>query len=197
MMDPISGQSLTYEVSNLSILVIDDHEFTRKLLMNVLNALHIRRIHMASDGAEGYQMFCDTAIDMVIVDWEMQPVNGPQFVKRVRTDESSANPYVPIMMISANTEMSSVMKARDFGVNEFLAKPISPAKVYERMVRILESTRPYVKTPDFFGPDRRRRKDPNYRGPERRKDHHISILVTIRPCRDRSSANAVATQKQH
>jgi len=170
MHDPLGGNTMNYDVSNISVLVIDDHEFTRKLVLSVLNALHIRRVHMAEDGVKGYQMFSEMAIDLIIVDWEMEPVNGLQFVKRVRTDEASPNPYVPILMLTAHTELSSVVRARDIGVNEFLAKPISVAQIYGRLVRILESSRPFVKTSNYFGPDRRRRKDPSYRGPERRKN---------------------------
>lgn len=169
MFDPNASRGLTYDLSNISVLVVDDNEFTRKLMHSVLNALKIRRIQMANDGASGYQIFSQTAVDIAIIDWEMEPVNGPQLVRRMRTDTNSPNPYVPIIMLTAHTDIHSVMAARDCGVNEFLAKPISPASVYERMVRILETSRPFVKTADYFGPDRRRRKDPSYRGPERRK----------------------------
>lgn len=169
MFDPNEGRRLGYDLSNISLLVVDDNDFTRRLFHSILSSLHIRRITMATDGASGYKMFCASAIDLIIVDWEMEPVNGPAFVKRVRLDAASPNPYVPIMMITAHTDLSNVVSARDYGVNEFLAKPVSAAQIYERMVRILEVSRPFVKTDTYFGPDRRRRKDPNYKGEERRK----------------------------
>lgn len=169
MYDPLDGHRTGYDLSNLSVLLIDDNEFTRRLFTSILGSLNIRRIHTADDGASGYKMFCASAIDLIIVDWEMEPVNGLAFVKRVRLDDDSPNRYVPIMMITAHTELNSVMMARDCGVNEFVAKPISAAQIYDRMVRILEASRPFVKTATYFGPDRRRRKDPRYTGEERRK----------------------------
>ncbi len=160
---------LSYDVSNISVLLIDDNEFICRLVQSILGTLNIRQIQVASDGAQGYQLFQRVPVDLIIVDWHMEPVNGPAFVRRVRQDEDSPNPYVPIMMVTAYSDINSVMAARDIGVNEFLAKPISAARIYERMVRILESSRPFVKTSSYFGPDRRRRNDPNFKGDDRRK----------------------------
>ena len=49
------------------------------------------------------------------------------------------------------------MAARDAGIREFLAKPVSPRNVYARLVSALNSDRSFVRVDDYFGPDRRRR----------------------------------------
>jgi two-component system, chemotaxis family, chemotaxis protein CheY len=61
-----------------------------------------------------------------------------------------------------------VGEARDAGVNEFLAKPLTARGVIERIHQVVENPRPFVRSDDYFGPDRRRRADPAYRGPKRR-----------------------------
>jgi two-component system chemotaxis response regulator CheY len=62
-----------------------------------------------------------------------------------------------------------VHEARDAGVDEFLAKPLTAKGVIERMTQVIDHPRPYVRAESYFGPDRRRRADPNYRGPWRRE----------------------------
>ena len=54
------------------------------------------------------------------------------------------------------------------GVNEVLSKPVTAKGVLDRISRVVENPRPFVRTAQYFGPDRRRRNDPEYKGPMRR-----------------------------
>ena len=69
-----------------------------------------------------------------------------------------------------------VTVARDAGVTEFLAKPISAKALYERIFNVVANPRPFVKTKTYFGPDRRRNVNPNYAGPERRKGGKAEVM---------------------
>ena len=71
-------------------------------------------------------------------------------------------------MITGHSTLARVHEARNAGVNEFLAKPLTARGVIERIHQVIENARPYVKTDDYFGPDRRRRADPEYKGALRR-----------------------------
>jgi hypothetical protein len=64
--------------------------------------------------------------------------------------------------------MRRVAEARDAGVNEFLAKPVTARGVIHRINLIVEHPRPYIRCETYFGPDRRRRQDPGFDGPWRR-----------------------------
>jgi hypothetical protein len=55
-------------------------------------------------------------------------------------------------------------------VHEFLTKPISSTKLYKTIQGLIEKPRDFVRTKDYFGPDRRRRQDPKYNGPQRRRE---------------------------
>ena len=107
-------------------------------------------------------------IDVAFVDWEMPPDSGLDFVKRIRLAEDSPNPYVPIIMLTGNNEKGHVMAARDAGIHEFLAKPVSPRSVYGRLLSVLHSPRPFVRVGGYFGPDRRRR-DTGFEGGDKRE----------------------------
>ncbi len=60
--------------------------------------------------------------------------------------------------MTAYTEIKDILKARDAGATEFLAKPFSAKLVYYRLRSIIENPRNYVDSRKYFGPDRRRRK---------------------------------------
>jgi DNA-binding response OmpR family regulator len=59
-------------------------------------------------------------------------------------------------MLTAFTDIDRVLRSRDAGITEFLAKPFTPATLYSRIVSVIEDQRPFVRCDGFFGPDRRR-----------------------------------------
>jgi DNA-binding NtrC family response regulator len=76
---------------------------------------------------------------------------------------------VPVIMITGHSTMRRVAEARDVGVTEFLSKPITARGVIARITQVVEHARPFVRTSDYFGPDRRRHHDTSYAGPLRRE----------------------------
>ncbi len=59
--------------------------------------------------------------------------------------------------------------ARAAGITEFIAKPLSAKTLMARVTAVIEHPRPFIRSPRYFGPDRRRRQTSDYKGPERRK----------------------------
>ena len=70
-----------------------------------------------------------------------------------------------------------VTVARDAGVTEFLAKPISAKGLYQRILNVVANPRPFIKTKTYFGPDRRRNTSNAYIGPERRVGGEVEVLA--------------------
>lgn len=160
-----------YVFDNLNVLVLDDNRHMRMLVQSILHSLGVKNIRDASDAAEAFKELQHFHADILIVDWNMEPLDGLDFVRLVRTAKDSPNPYVPIIMLSGYTEYRRITEARDAGVNEFLAKPISAKALYQRFAAIIDNPRPFIRTKSYFGPDRRRQNLGPPRGtPERRKD---------------------------
>lgn len=157
-----------YNLAQLKVLVVDDNEQMRDLLKTLLEVVGITRIRLAADARIGWEMLRNFNPDLLVTDWNMPPTNGIDFVKRVRSDKESPNPYLPVILLTAYTERYRVEEARDAGVSEFLAKPISAKSLFDRITAIVEDKRSFVVTQTYFGPDRRRITDPNYLGPDRR-----------------------------
>ena len=112
-------------------------------------------------------VFLDKQVDLILTDWQMQPLSGIELTKRIRTSPDSTNVFVPIIMITAFHEREHVFKARDAGVTEYVVKPISPKSLFSRIDAVIERPRQFVRVGEFFGPDRRRQKK-GYSGDERR-----------------------------
>jgi len=156
--------------STLKALIVEDNVHMRTLLRSLLIALGMKDVYEAANGADAFVLLREKRPDLVLSDLTMSPVDGIAFTREVRLSEASPNPYVPIIMITGHTERHRVETARDAGVTEFLAKPITAQNLFLRIAEIVERPRPYVRSAGYFGPDRRRRADKDYFGPMRRHD---------------------------
>jgi len=155
-------------LSDLHVLLVDDNAQMRFLVRCLLRAGGVVRISEAETAADALDILRATPVSLVLVDWKMQPIDGLAFTQMLRWNHDSPNPYVPILMLTAHTEASRVTAARDAGVTGFVKKPISARVLFERMTNALTDARGFVRTADFFGPDRRRMQAPDYAGPLRR-----------------------------
>jgi two-component system chemotaxis response regulator CheY len=157
-----------YRLDRLTVLIVDDNQHMRTLIRTILESLGVAHILDARDGAHALEKMGQTQIDLVVLDWNMEPMDGLELTRHLRRSTDSPDPFVPVIMLSGHTERSRVMQARDAGVTEFMAKPVSARSLYARIVSIIENPRPFVRTGDYFGPDRRRQMLP-FEGPDRRK----------------------------
>lgn len=159
---------MPYNLGKVSVLVVEDIHPMLTLLVSTLGIIGIKNIAKARDGKEGFSNFQKVNPDIVITDWHMHPVDGIEMTKQIRMNAMSVNRRVPIVMMTGYSAMQRVEKARDAGVTEFLVKPFTADILAKRITTIIEKPRQFVHTNNFFGPDRRRRKDKNYKGPYRR-----------------------------
>ncbi|WP_020184591.1 response regulator [Methylopila sp. 73B] len=174
------------DFTKLRILVVDDNAHMRRIVRTLLHGFGAREVYEAEDGASGLEMFTTHLPDIIIVDWAMPIFDGVELTHMIRKPDSAINPYVPIIMLTGHSEKSRVIRARDAGVTEFLCKPISAKALHQRLLNCVLNPRPFIKTRDYFGPDRRRSMSPNYNGPERRT-HNDHVVEDSAPNRLRES----------
>jgi len=157
-----------YDLADLSFLVVDDNTHMLSIIKTLLKGFGIRRIHEATDAADAFEEIRSTHVDVIILDYALDTLDGIEFAQLVRTAKDSPNPYLPIIMLTAHSERHRVEEARDAGITEFLCKPICATDLYLRIIEVVEHPRSFVKMGNYFGPDRRRRAEGNYRGSEKR-----------------------------
>lgn len=168
-----SGMTNEKGMAALNILVVDDNAAMRGIVRAVLAAFGCISVKEAASARAALDIVSRDRIDVLIVDWKMQPIDGIALVRRLRDPDKSPNPYLPIIMLSAYSETAKVRMARDAGVTEFLVKPFNAEALYSRLAAIVNRPRPFVRTKVFFGPDRRRM-TAEHTGPERRIEDPIA-----------------------
>jgi len=158
------------DLKALRLLIVDDNRHASEIVRSILASVGAQDIVMATTVERAFTLLQAEPFDLLIVDQNLgKGDEGIALVRRLRQDPKSVNPYLPVLMLTGYTEQRRVQAARDAGVSEFLSKPFTIMGLLQRIEAIIHQPRPFVKSHDYFGPDRRRRQDPDYRGPERRK----------------------------
>ncbi len=139
-------------IRSAKILIVDDEFYMRKVVRTLLLSMGVTDVHDAPDGANGLVAIRTLHPDVVLLDWQMAGMNGPDFVRVVRSPASLPHPSVPIIMLTGHGEHSRVVEAMRLGVHEFLVKPISAKALYERLASVLLNPRPMVKRGSYYAP---------------------------------------------
>jgi len=184
--------------SQLNIMVVEDDRYTRRLIKDILEEMGFGRVIVADDGQKAIEQLQfarevglripSAQVDVVISDLIMTSVDGLRLLQWVRNFRESPNRFMPFIMLSGAADRDYVRAARDFGVNQFMAKPFSVDTLYRHLKTLVEDQRPYICTGTYFGPDRRRRTLDLPTGvAERRRetDHHVRKVFGGVPVDDR------------
>lgn len=166
-----------FKFEKLSMLVVEDTQPMQKLLVSVLEALGIKNVQTAINGQDAFRSFCRSNHDIILTDWQMDPIDGIELTRMIRNHQLSPNKLVPIVLITGYSAWPRVEEARDAGVTEFLVKPFTAHDLARRIAHVINKPRDFIESQDFFGPDRRRRspEDSGYTGAQRREeDKHKS-----------------------
>lgn len=143
-------------IESLCVLVVDDHQYTRKMVRNLLVNCGVKELFEAADGIAALDMIRTLAPDVVVLDWEMPLLNGPELVRIVRSPGVFPIPDIPIIMLTGYCERWRVVEAVRLGVNEYLTKPVSAKALYDRLVAIMTQPRPVVQLGEYYGPEPRK-----------------------------------------
>lgn len=145
-----------FNLSKVNVQVVEHKIFSRQIMRDVLHALGITNVAVsyANDLFDATDMdFCP---DMIFTDWS-PTMDGVDLVKSIRRNQANLDRFVPVVVVSAYTDLEHVCQARDAGMTEYLARPVSGEMIYRRICSLVEHPRNFIETEMFFGPDRRRR----------------------------------------
>src|SRR5438105_3309401 len=156
IMFSVIPKNIEKNIQATEVLIIDDNQYMRKVVRNILANLGVKNIHEAGDGITGLEAIRMAAPDLVILDWEMPLLNGAELVRIVRSPGVFPVPDVLIIMLTGHVERWRVIEASRLGVNEFLKKPVSGKALLDRIVAILTHPRAMVRLGDYYGPEPRK-----------------------------------------
>jgi CheY-like chemotaxis protein len=156
MSEKHSIKSVEALIQSLCVLVVDDNQYMRKIIRNLLMNCGIKDVFEAADGIAALDMIRTLAPNVVILDWEMPLLSGPELVRIVRSPGVFPIPDIPIIMLTGHCERWRVVEAVRLGVNEYLTKPVSAKALHDRLISIMTQPRPIVQLGDYYGPEPRK-----------------------------------------
>ena len=108
---------------NMRILIVDDYATMLRILRNLLKQLGFENVHDAADGQEALKRFETCRYDLVISDWNMEPMTGFELLKAVRANPETAG--TKFIMITAESATENVIAAKRAGVDNYIIKPFT------------------------------------------------------------------------
>lgn len=157
-------------LAKLCVLVADRDFRTASLVQRILFSFGFRTLDITTNGESALALLRARPYDLIVTEWNMTPVDGVALIKAIRgaKNDKRIPRDIPILMLTARTDIDSVATARDAGVTEFVAKPFSAKTISNRIIQIIDNPRAFIESADYAGPDRRRRGTPPEGVEERR-----------------------------
>ncbi len=152
----MSAKQIEKLIERLGILVVDENQYMRKLTRMMLMNIGAKSIYEAADGLAALDVIRTASPDVVLLDWDLPVLSGPQIMHIVRSPGVFTKPNIPAIMLSACADRAHVHEALRLGVNEFLLKPTSPQALRDRLLSILVKPRAMVRIGKYYVPEPRR-----------------------------------------
>jgi DNA-binding response OmpR family regulator len=141
-------------LSKYSILVLEKDTLLCNVLLDVFDTFGVPTLLSTADPEIALDWFKAVPIDIVMI--ETAPdLDSTAFLNRLRTDLDSPNPFVPVIICTANVGARDVCEARDLGMTEYLTTPVSANQIYSRILSMFERDRQFIRVGDFRAPDHR------------------------------------------
>ncbi len=116
------------------ILIVDDSSTVRGVVRKLLTQLGFKSIDEASDGASAFAKISEKHVDLVISDWNMEPVNGDELLRRVRAIKKYE--HLPFIMMTADSTIDKIVQAKRAGVTCFINKPFHAEGLQAKILEI-------------------------------------------------------------
>ena len=116
-----------------TILVIDDSALDRKLYVGILE----KRMNVleSSSGREGVDLAKERRPDVILLDFELPDMKGPEVCHRLKLEPSTKG--IPIIMLTAYDMPAKVIDSFDCGVDTYLAKPVRSGELIKQVEQAL------------------------------------------------------------
>ncbi|MFN7038474.1 MAG: response regulator [Alphaproteobacteria bacterium] len=120
---------------NMNILIVDDYKTMLRIIKNLLTQLGFTNIEEATDGSMALIKLKEKKYDLVISDWNMEPMSGLELLKSVRADNDIKS--IPFIMITAESKTENVVAAKQAGVNNYIVKPFNAETLKTKLTAVL------------------------------------------------------------
>jgi len=143
LVDSAKGGLQAGAISDLSILLVEDDDFTRRLMSRLLHDLKVRTVWEASDGMQALEILRKHGgeVDISICDLEMPRMSGLDMLHALRTSTGNPLADLPVIVLTAHREADTVKRAIAYGISGYLVKPVSKADLFKRLTFAIQKGR--------------------------------------------------------
>jgi len=145
------------DFTRLTVLLVENNPYVRTLIREMLTAFGVHRISEAGTVRDAVRIVEKVPLDLVILDFFLDRIDGADFTRMVRGNEAGINRQTPILLLTAMPNQSKVARMRDCGVNVIVAKPVAPRTLFNHIREIVDRPREFIVCDSYVGPCRRRR----------------------------------------
>jgi CheY-like chemotaxis protein len=138
------------DLNNIRVLVVDDEDFYRGLIVRILEQIGINHIEQAADGAAAVGSLATFKPDLVIVDIMMEPMNGLKLLKMIRIGMTDAPGDLPAIVLTGLSDAGLMGAALALDCDAFLKKDAGPDAIRDKIARVISTPR-QMKTTDSYG----------------------------------------------
>ncbi len=120
---------------NMRILIVDDFKTMLKIVESLLKQLGFKNIDEATDGTMALEKMKTTQYDLVLSDWNMEPMTGLDLLKHIRANPAAK--HIPVVLITAESKTENIVAAKQAGVNNYIVKPFNANTLKEKLTAVL------------------------------------------------------------
>jgi two-component system chemotaxis response regulator CheY len=118
----------------MKVLVVDDSQIMRRIIVGALEKAGIKDVLEAADGEQAVASVAKNAdVKLILMDWNMPNMTGIEALGKIR----AAGSVVPIIMVTTESEKERVLEAIKAGANDYLAKPFDPKAIQGKLEKFL------------------------------------------------------------
>lgn len=140
------------KIQGLGILIVDSNAYMRRVTRMMLMNLGAKSVFEAADGLAALEVIRLFDPDVMVIEWNIPVLNGPEVMRIIRSPEVFPRPNLPVIMLTERGARSEVLEALRLGAHEFLVKPTSPKALQDRLLSIVCDPRPMVQIGKHYVP---------------------------------------------
>ena len=123
----------------LTFLIIDDHDFMRRIINEALVSSGVGKVERASDGLEALKILnnINSRFDFIVTDFNMPRMSGLELLREIRIGNAGVKRDIPVIMLSGFDDETLLVAAVNLDANGFIPKPVSRGDLIDRLERVV------------------------------------------------------------
>lgn len=124
-------------LEQINCLIVDDDKFARNFTKTALFQIGMKNIKEASSASEAEEIINNNRIDIIFTDHQMPEKTGLEMIEDLCRQHPNFTDKIPVIMVTSSTQESTVLKAKELKIREYIIKPVSPGLLKKRVYHIL------------------------------------------------------------